>query len=127
MTDLFENTILCKDCNKKLTESFILKNGFKIRTINCTKCNKQWEHPTDLEAYKRYSNVRNKNFHVKLRMVGNSYAVSIPHEIVEFAKLEKEMNKLIHMSLEEPGKLSMFFYKKFIKEDLRDLDEDERE
>ena len=59
--------------------------------------------------------LRNRDFQVKLRMVGNSFSVTIPREIIEFEEkfrqIEKEMDKMIHMSLQEPGKLTLFFKK----------------
>ncbi len=90
-----------------------IKDGFKIRTLECPECKKQWYHPLDLQRYKNFRTLRDKEFRVKLRMVGNSFCVSIPKEIIEFeekfARLEKEIDNLIRMSLEEPGKLSLFF------------------
>lgn len=119
MEDLYYNTILCTNCNKKTVKTAVIKDGFKIRTLKCPNCNKEWYHPLDLQRYKNFQELKNKEFSVKLRMVGNSFCVSIPKEIIEFeerfALLEKEIDNLIRMSLEEPGKLSLFFSKK-IKE-----------
>jgi len=64
-----------------------------------------------------------KNFQVKLRIVGNSYTASSPREIIEFEnemqtefnKMRKRMSQIIHMSLEEPEKLSLFFTNKIRK------------
>ena len=123
MVDIYENTILCNKCNKKTKRSFIVKDGFKIRTWQCPVCKKQWPHPLDLQAYQNFSKIKNKSFQVKLRMVGNSYTVSIPREIIEFEndtqkefnKMRKRMDQIIHMSLEEPEKLSLFFTNKIRK------------
>lgn len=119
MEDLYYNTILCTNCNKKTVKTAVIKDGFKIRALKCPNCNKEWYHPLDMQRYKNFQELKNKEFSVKLRMVGNSFCVSIPKEIIEFeerfALLEKEIDNLIRMSLEEPGKLSLFFSKK-IKE-----------
>ena len=56
-----------------------------------------------------YIKLRSKPFRVKLRYVGNSYIVSIPREIIEFEDIERRLNKIIEMSLEEPGKLTLLF------------------
>mgnify|MGYP006865048817 CR=1 FL=1 len=57
--------------------------------------------------------MRKKDYSVKLRLVGNSYTVSIPKEIIDFQEnIFEEMNSLIKMSLESPEKLSLFFSKK---------------
>jgi hypothetical protein len=45
-----------------------------------------------------------------MRMVGNSYAVSIPREIVDFMKeQEKIMNHMVRLSFEEAGRISLMF------------------
>lgn len=128
MADIYENIILCNKCNKKTERSFIVKDGFKIRTWQCPICKKQWPHPLDLQEYENFSKIKNKNFQVKLRMVGNSYTVSIPREIIDFERdiqremtqMERRMERIIYMSLEEPEKLSLFFtnkIRKFYNED----------
>ena len=109
--DIFDNPILCKDCKKETVKTITIKNNFKLRSINCKSCNKTWYHPTDLENYKEFQKIKIKPFKVKLRFVGNSYTVSIHREIIEFEDLERQLDKFIEMSLEEPGKLSLFFQK----------------
>jgi hypothetical protein len=45
-----------------------------------------------------------------MRMVGNSYAVSIPREIVDFMKDQENMiNDMVRLSFEEAGRLSLSF------------------
>ena len=45
-----------------------------------------------------------------MRFVGNSYAVSIPKEIVNFMQeQEKIMNDMVRLSLEEFGRISLCF------------------
>ena len=113
MEDMFENEILCNKCGAKTKKITVIKDGFKIRALECPNCQKKWLHPLDLKEYKDFCNLRERDFQVKLRMVGNSFSVTIPREIIEFEErfkqLEKEMDKMIHMSLQEPGKLIMFF------------------
>ena len=113
MADIFDNTILCKDCNKKMQKSQILKNGFILRSLVCGKCNEKIIHPKDEENYNKFINLRNKEFNVKMRMVGNSYAVSIPKEIVSFMNNQekefKDFDKMVRLCFEEMGKLSLNF------------------
>ena len=106
--DAFNNIILCKNCERKTEKGLTIKEGFKIRTLKCPNCNEISYHPLDLKEYDDFQRLRQKNFNVKLRLVGNSFCVSIPREILEFAEMEKQMNKIIRMSLEEPHKLSLF-------------------
>ena len=119
MADIFENTIVCESCNKKTKKAVVIKDGHKIRFWHCEKCNKKWPHPLDIQKYNDFQKIKRKQFKVKLRLVGNSYAVSIPREIIdfqrEFNKLSKEMHKMISLSLEEPEKLSLFFNKRLLK------------
>lgn len=110
MADIFENTILCKGCNKKMTPSKIQKNGFDLRTLECRPCSNQIVHPEDLKEYENFQNLRRKNFRVKLRYIGNSYAVSIPREIIDFMnEQEKEMNEMVDLCFEKIGRISLKF------------------
>ena len=110
MTDIFDNTILCKNCNKKMGKSLIDRNGFRLRILKCSDCRNQILHPEDLKEYESFQNLKKKNFRVKLRYVGNSYAVSIPREIINFMnEQEKEMDEMINLSLDEFKRISLNF------------------
>lgn len=98
---------MCGQCHKETEKSEIEKDGYKIRCWKCNNCKKQWLHPGDLEAYKKFIELKKKDFEVKLRQVGNSWSVSIPKEIIRFEEVSQ--TKIIRMSLDEPGKLSIFF------------------
>ena len=116
MADLFNTTILCEDCNKKTNKNELYRDGFRLRYWECDNCNKKWFHPLDEEEYKNFQLLKQKEFQVKLRMVGNSYTVSIPREIIDFEEdFHRELNKLINLSLEEPGKISIFLRKRIRK------------
>ena len=112
MADLFNTTILCEDCNRKTNKGEIFRDGFRLRYWECNNCSKRWLHPLDEEDYKNFQALKQKEFQVKLRMVGNSYTVSIPREIIEFEEENRELTKLINLNLEEPGKISIFFRKR---------------
>lgn len=119
MADIFENAIICENCNKKTNKSMAIKEGYRLRYWQCPQCNKRWYHPLDLQEYNNFQKIKSKQFKVKLRLVGNSYAVSIPKEIIEFQNefnsLNKQMDKIISLCLEEPEKLSLFFNAKLKK------------
>jgi len=113
MTDLFENKILCNNCNKVMTQGFVIKEGFKLRILQCPNCNNRIYHPLDLKEYEDFTKIRGRQWEVKLRMVGNSYTVSIPREIIEFEEqCKREMESMIRMTLDEPTKLSLFLCKR---------------
>ena len=113
MEDIFDNEILCNKCDIKTIGTTIHKGNYKLRAKECPNCGKIIYHPTDLEKFKQFDQLKNTPFQVKLRIVGNSYTVSIPKEIIEFQEeMHREINKLICMSLEEPEKLSLFFSQK---------------
>jgi hypothetical protein len=110
--DIFDNTILCKKCNKPMQKAKLLKNGFLLRAVVCQKCNEKIIHPTDEQEYNKFINLRRKEFNVKMRLIGNSYAVSIPKEIVSFIRdQEKIMDDMVRLCFEEAGKLSLSFKK----------------
>jgi ribosomal protein L37AE/L43A len=123
MKDLAESSIFCEKCNRKAQKGEILREGFRIRIWQCPDCREVWYHPLDLNEYEQFKKLRNRQFQVKLRMVGNSWAVSIPREIIEFQQdMENEMKKhmehmsrIVRLCMEEPGKLSLFFNEKEAK------------
>ena len=108
--DIFDNTILCNKCNTKMKKAQMVKNNFLFRILLCPKCNEKIIHPADEQEYERFTTLKNKEFHVKMRLVGNSYAVSIPKEIVSFMReQEKIMNDMVRLCFEDMGKLSLNF------------------
>src|SRR3989344_9395931 len=121
MKDIFETTILCDDCNQKTEKIISNKEGYRIRAWRCNSCQKVWSHPADMEEYGNFQKLHNKQFQVKLRVVGNSYTISIPREIIEFEEeLRREMNSMIRLSLDSPEKISIYFsgqLKRFMKDD----------
>jgi hypothetical protein len=109
-SDIFDNTILCRKCGTKMQKAQIAKNNFVFRIVICPKCGEKIIHPADQQEYERFVNLKNKEFHVKMRLVGNSYAVSIPKEIVSFMReQEKIMNDMVRLCFEDMGKLSLNF------------------
>ena len=88
----------------------VTKNGFILRALVCPKCNSKIIHPNDEQEYNKFVNLKNKEFHVKMRLVGNSYAVSIPKEIVSFMNEQKKaMDEMVKLCFEDFGKLSLNF------------------
>ncbi|MBM3233998.1 hypothetical protein FJZ19_02795 [Candidatus Pacearchaeota archaeon] len=110
MSDIFSNTILCGKCNLKMKPVSIERNGFVLRALQCEKCGEKIIHPDDEAEYQRFQQLKNKQFHVKMRIVGNSYAVSIPKEIVEFIKQqERIMDDFVRIAFNDARKLSLMF------------------
>lgn len=106
--DIFENIVLCKECNKRMNAVVIWKDGFRIRALKCPSCSKRIYHPSDIRDYEEFRNLKKRDFHVKLRMVGNSYAVSIPHEIINLFEVHE---KIVTIALEESNKIALLFGK----------------
>jgi len=78
----------------------------------CSKCNEKILHPVDEQNYNKFINLKNKEFRVKMRLVGNSYTVSIPKEIVLFMeRQEKILDEMVRLCFEETGRLSLNFDK----------------
>ncbi|MBT4418453.1 hypothetical protein HOC86_04610 [archaeon] len=108
--DIFQNTILCKKCSVKMNPLQVIKNGFEMRAIECPKCNEKIIHPSDEQEFNNFVNLKNKEFNVKMRFVGNSYAVSIPREIVNFMQhQQKIMDDMVKLCFEDFGKISLRF------------------
>lgn len=111
MKDIFDTTILCDRCHLKMKRVDIDKNGFVLRAVKCDNCAERIIHPQDKQEYEQFNNLRNKSFRVKLRLVGNSYAVSIPKEIIHFMhEQEKIMNDMVRLCFEDAKRLSLNFF-----------------
>ncbi len=88
----------------------VVKNGFKMRAKICKDCGNKVIHPKDKREYEKFRNLKKKTFKVKLRVVGNSYAVSIPKEIVRFMKeQEKVFDDMVRLCFDDSRKLKLFF------------------
>ena len=110
MADIFENKILCKNCGKVMKPIEIEKNGFLLRAVMCERCGAKIIHPKDEQEYNNFTQLRNKTFRVKMRVVGNSYAVSIPKEIVNFIKeQERIMDNMVRLCFNDAKRLSLMF------------------
>lgn len=110
MTDIFDNAILCNKCDAKMQKAQVARNGFLLRAVVCQKCHTKIIHPVDEEEYNRFMNLRNRDFRVKMRLVGNSYAVSIPKEIVSFMRAHESMvDDMVKLCFEQAGRLSLSF------------------
>jgi hypothetical protein len=114
--DLFENTVLCKNCGKKMKPATMIKEGFRMRVLKCPSCSNMVLHPNDLEEFNKFKQLRGRQFQVKLRLVGNSYTVSIPREIVNFMQEEIEEKKAenIHQTMQEHMKKQMEDMQNFV-------------
>jgi len=88
----------------------VTRKGFILRTLKCEPCKNLIIHPEDLKEYENFQNLKKKQFKVKLRYIGNSYAVSIPREIIDFMnEQEKQMDNMVNMCMEDLGILSLRF------------------
>jgi len=127
--DIFDQTILCNKCGKKMKKIVVERSGFKMRALECPECGQRTYHPSDVEEYNKYCQLQKQNFQVKLRRVGNSYTVSIPKELIDFFEEAAEaetkdpfegmhrsmkenmehMNRMVTLALEHANKLSLNF------------------
>lgn len=112
--DIFDAEIICKKCKREMIPVTIEKSGFHLRAVKCEKCGEKIVHPIDLEKFKHYDSMKGKTYNVKLRLVGNSHAVSIPKEVLDFmnemnGQVNKDMNDMVKLCFEDFGKLSMNF------------------
>lgn len=112
--------INCPNCNKETAKAQEIIEGFRLRFHQCPKCHEKFYISNDLKEFEEFKKIRQRHFQVKLRTVGNSFTVTIPKEIIDFEErfkqMEHEMNKMMNLSLEEPGKVSLYF-RKIIRKD----------
>ena len=106
MTDIFDARIMCKNCGIEMKSGIVNKNGLELRAVICSKCGDKIIHPADLNGLEHFNNLKGKTFNVKLRMVGNSHAVSIPKEIVDFMnemhrKAQSQMDEMVKLCFED--------------------------
>ncbi len=112
MKDIFDNKIFCKKCDVEMKKVKIIKNGLALRFLICPRCQEKIIHPHDEIEYNRYVSLKNKEFNVKMRIVGNSYTISIPKEIVLFMnEQERRLDDMVKLCFEDMGKLSLKFHK----------------
>jgi len=113
MKDIFDANLSCPTCNIKMDKDEETQKGFRLRYFKCPKCQEKIYHPLDLKEYQEFTKLKQREFQVKLRMVGNSFSVTIPREIIEFEekfkRLEEEMDNIMRLTLDEPGRLSLRF------------------
>ena len=110
MTDIFDNKVLCNKCNREMKKAELIRNGFSMRALLCEKCGNKIIHPQDEAEYKNFLNLKNKVFKVKLRLVGNSYTVSIPKEIVGFIRERENMfDDFVKLAFEDAKRLRLMF------------------
>ncbi|MBI2631575.1 hypothetical protein HYW75_01070 [Candidatus Pacearchaeota archaeon] len=114
MTDIFDAKIMCKKCEREMKPAFVQKDGLELRAVTCPNCGDKIIHPADLNAQEQFNDLRGKTFDVKLRMVGNSHAISIPKEIVDFINeqhrmMKRRMDDMVHLCFEDFGTLKVMF------------------
>lgn len=120
MKDIFDAKIICKTCDVEMKSHVIEKKGFALRAVKCQKCGDKIVHPSDLNNLNHYNAIRNKTYIVKLRVVGNSHAISIPKEIVNFfnetnREMRTQMDDMVKLAFEDFGKLSVSFINDDVK------------
>lgn len=109
-TDIFDQKIVCKKCNEEMERTSIIKEGTQLRAVECPSCGNTIIHPSDKQAFDHYKNLKGKTYNVKLRIIGNSHAISIPKEIVEFIQQEEKiMNDMVRLCFEDMRRLRLDF------------------
>ncbi len=114
MGDIFDAKIVCKNCDKEMKQGIINRKGVELRAVKCENCGNVIIHPADLNCLEHFNDLRGKVFNVKLRMVGNSHAISIPKEIIDFMNethrnMKKDMDDMVRLCFEDFSKLSLRF------------------
>ena len=110
MADIFNETILCKDCKVEMKHLILNKQGLELRAVQCPQCKKQLIHPADLNSVENFKPLKDKTYSVQLSMVGNSHAISIPKEIVDFIRQqERVMDDMVKLCIKDMRTLDLMF------------------
>ena len=110
MSDIFNETISCKTCKIEMKHTLVNKQGLQLRALECSQCKKQLIHPADLNSIENFKPLKDKTYSVKLRMVGNSHAISIPKEIVDFMRQqERMMDDMVKLCFKDMRTLDLMF------------------
>lgn len=115
MTDIFDAKILCKKCNREMRNTIVNRNGLELRAVECPNCHDRIIHPADLNGLEQFKDIKDKRFNVKLRMVGNSHAISIPKEIIDFMnerhkEMKNQMDDMVSLWFEDFDTLKLSFF-----------------
>ena len=126
MTDIFDAKILCKKCNREMKPMIVNRNGLELRAVECPHCKDRIIHPADLNGMEHFKDLKDKKFNVKLRMVGNSHAISIPKQIIDFMnerqrEMHGNMDNMVSLMFDDFDTLKLSFF------DDEDMDESEIE
>ena len=106
--DLLENAdVLCKKCKAPMERGINLKDGFRLRVFQCPSCKARYFHPNDSEQYEQYQKLKEKQYHMKLRLVGNSFCISIPREILRFNHVQED--SIVALSMDDPEHMRIIF------------------
>jgi uncharacterized Zn finger protein len=114
MTDIFDTQINCKKCGIEMEKGILNRDGFELRAVRCSECGDQIIHPADVNGMEHFKDIQGKRFNVKLRIVGNSHAISIPKEIIEFINeqhksMSRDMDDMVRMWFDDFETLKVRF------------------
>jgi len=114
MTDIFDAKISCKKCNETMEKTIVNREGLELRAVQCPKCGDKIIHPANLNGFEHFHDLKGKRFNVKLRVVGNSHAISIPKEIIDFINgqhrmMKRRMDEMVNLCFEDFDTLKLRF------------------
>ncbi|MEK6856070.1 MAG: hypothetical protein AABX66_02850 [Nanoarchaeota archaeon] len=114
MTDIFDTRVVCKHCNREMQKTLVERDGLELRAVRCPNCKDVIVHPADLNGIEHFKDLKDKEFNVKLRMVGNSHTISIPKEIIDFLnerhrEMKREMDDMVRLCFDDFDTLRVSF------------------
>ncbi len=56
--------------------------------------------------------LKEKEYKMKLRMIGNSFCISIPREIIRFNHIKED--SIVSLAMEDPERIGIFFRKRTV-------------
>ena len=115
MTDIFDTKVTCKRCNREMERTLVQRDGLELRAVKCPQCRDIIIHPADLNGIEHFKDLKDKEFNVKLRMVGNSHTISIPKEIIDFIsernrEMKRQMDDMVKLCFDDFDTLKVSFW-----------------
>lgn len=94
------------ECGGKVLETQIVWKGTKVKAWKCGKCDEELIHPVDAQRALEIERARkSKELTVKLRRVGKSAVITVPHVLKEIYHIKE--GRKVEWNVEGEGKFSI--------------------
>lgn len=100
------NLKLVCECGENALETQTIWKGIKVRAWKCRKCGEELIHPIDAQRALEIDRARkSKELTVKMRRVGKSSVITVPHVLKEIYHIKE--GRKVEWDVEGEGKFSI--------------------